>query len=92
MTKRISCKVVRSVPLGKNSGYPGNCYFARTRNAAHYVSEDSYSAITVKTASEPAFSIDVKGNCDSVTYTNRLEVTSLSADDSSAGLNLNCLA
>ena len=73
MTKRISCKVVRSVPLGKNSGSPRYPDFA-------------------KRVSYPAFNVQVTDICDSVTYTNRVELTSLSADDISAGLNLDCLA
>ena len=83
MTKRISCKVVRSVPLGKSSGSPRHPVNSRFK-----ISNFKLSAI----GSETAFNVHTRDNHNSVTYTSRAELARLSNGDGPAGQNLDCQA
>jgi len=73
VTKRISCRVVRTVPLAN-----GNCTF-------RYVSH-KYNKVV-----DAAGESDKRGDTvNSVTYTSRLNISSVSFDIAAVGQALDC--
>lgn len=76
MAKRIPCRVVRSVPLGKSSDA---LRYASRSNNKHY-----------KTGDVAAVDAQVRHGSDSVIYTGQLDITRVSIDDGLTGQILDC--
>ncbi|HEW79451.1 MAG TPA: hypothetical protein ENH34_05775 [Phycisphaerales bacterium] len=76
MVKRISCKVVNSVPLAKRGG--------ERRKAYRPNSEDRRNSnLAVK-------NVNIKKADPSLTYTDRLNIAGVSIDSSQTGRILDC--
>ena len=92
MRKRISCKVIRAIPLSKSS-----CelrHTSRSNDKSHKMSDAAGTPNTKKCVCEPAANAQVKHSGNSVrdpkahrsalgtvTYTDRLDITRVSIDD-----------
>ena len=92
MRKRISCRVIRTIPLSKSS-----CelrHTSRSNNKSHKMNDAARTPNTKKCVWEPAANAQVKHSGNSVrdpkdhksalgtvTYTDRLDVTRVSIDD-----------
>ena len=76
MIKRISCRVVRSVPLGKSSDALRH---AGQPNSEHH-----------KISNAAAVNIHAGHNGTAITYTGRLDIAGVSIVDSPTGQILDC--
>ena len=76
MIKRISCRVVRSVPLGKSSD--ALRHVRQPGNEHHKISDAA------------AVNIHSRHNSTSVAYTRLLDITSVSIDNGLTGQILDC--
>ncbi len=92
MRKRISCRVIRTIPLSKSS-----CelrHISRSSDKSHKMSDAARTPNTKKCVWEPAANAQVKHSGNSVrdpkahkpalgtvTYTDRLDITRVSIDD-----------
>jgi len=81
MRKRISCKVIRTIPLSKSSDELRHT--SRPNDKPHKISDTA--ARTAKTKNcvwEPCANVQARHTSNSVTYTDRLDTTRMSIDDS----------
>ena len=92
MRKRISCRVIRTIPLSKSS-----CelrHTSRSNDKSHKMSDAAGAPSTKKCVWEPAANAQVKHSGNSVrdpkahrsalgtvTYTDRLDITRVTIDD-----------
>lgn len=89
MTKKILCKVVRSVPLAKSS--VSSLHASQSDNR-----RPTFSDVVAGTPNapycvwEPAVDVRVRHTGNSVTYTNRLDVARVCIDDGLTGQLLDC--
>ena len=77
MRKRISCKVVRSIPLGMCSDE-----LHRSNKKSYKISNATRTPNTTNHVWEPAAYVHIKHIDNSVIYTNRLEITGMPTDSS----------
>ncbi len=79
MRKRISCTVIRTIPLSKSS-----CelrHKSRSSDKSHKMSDAAGTPNTKKCVWEPAANAQARHTNNSVTYTDRLNITRMSIND-----------
>jgi len=79
MRKRISCNVIRTIPLSKSS-----CELrpiSRSNDKSHKISDAAGTPNTKKCVRESTANAQFKHSGNSVTYTNRLDITRMSIDN-----------
>lgn len=79
MRKRIPCKVIRTIPLSKSSDELRHT--SRSNVKSRNISDAPRTRYTTKRVWEPAANAQVKHSGNSVTYTDRLDITRMSLDD-----------
>ena len=92
MRKRISCKVIRTIPLNRSSRELR--HISRSNNKSHKMNDAARTPSTKKNVWEPAANAQVKHASSSVkdlkahksafgnlTYTDRLDIARVSIDD-----------
>jgi len=92
MRKRISCRVIRTIPLSKSSDELRHA--SMSNDKSHKISNTGRTPNTKKCVWEPAANAQVKHSGNSVrdpeahksalgtlTYTDRLDITRMSIDD-----------
>lgn len=89
MRKRISCKVIRTIPLSTNSSELRDA--SMSNDQSHNIS-DSVSRIptTKKYVWEPVTNPQARHACNSVTYTDRLDITRMPIEDGLTAQVLDC--
>jgi len=79
MIKRISCKVIRTIPLSKSSVELRHA--SRSNHKPHNISNASRTPNTKKYVWESAANAQARHTNNSVTYTGRLNITRMSIND-----------
>ncbi len=80
MRKRISCKVIRTIPLSTNSSELRDASMSNDRS--HNISDSASRTLTTKKYIwEPAANAQAGHTNNSVTYTDRLDITRMSIND-----------
>ncbi|HUU19172.1 MAG TPA: hypothetical protein VMW72_18620 [Sedimentisphaerales bacterium] len=80
MRKRISCKVIRTIPLSR-CGFELR-HASMSNDRSHNISDSAAgNPNTRKYVWEPAANAQARHTSNSVTYTDRLDVTRMSNDD-----------
>ena len=79
MIKRISCKVIRTIPLSKCGVELRHA--SRSNDKPHNISNASRTPNTKKHVWESAANAQARDTNNSVTYTDRLNITRMSIND-----------
>ncbi len=79
MRKRISCRVIRTIPLSKSSDELRHA--SMSNDKSHKISNTTRTPNTKKCVWETAANAQVKHSGNSITYTDRLDITRRSIDD-----------
>ncbi len=80
MRKRISCKIIRTIPLSMCSSELR--HEGRSNDKPHNISNASRTPKAKKYVWEPAANAQARHTSNSVTYTDRLNITRMSINDS----------
>lgn len=79
MRKRITCRVIRTIPLSKSSGELRHA--SRSNDKSHKISDAARNLNIKKCIWEPAANAQVKHSTNSVTYTDRFDTIRMSIGD-----------
>jgi hypothetical protein len=90
MIKRISCKVIRTIPLSKS--IDDLRYTSRSNDRSHNINNTSRTPKTNKCVWETSTNPQVKDFSKSVVYTHRMNITRIPIDNGLTALKLNCYA
>jgi hypothetical protein len=90
MIKRISCKVIRTIPLSKS--IDDLRYTNRSNYRSHNINNASKTPKTNKCVWETTTNPQVKDFSKSVVYTHRMNITRVPIDNGLTSLNLNFYA
>jgi hypothetical protein len=90
MRKKISCKVIRSIPLSKNIDELR--YTSRSNDRSHNINNATRTPKTNKHVWETTTNPRVKDFSKTVVYTHRMNITRIPIDNGLTALKLNCYA
>jgi hypothetical protein len=90
MIKRISCKVIRTIPLSKS--IDDLRYTNRSNDKSHNINNASRTPKANKCVWETTTNPQVKDFSKSVVYTHRMNITRIPIDNGLTALKLNCYA
>jgi hypothetical protein len=90
MRKRISCKVIRTIPL--NSNIDELRHKSRSNDRSHNINNSTRTAKTNKCVWETTSNPQVKDFGKSVVYTHRMNIKRIPLDNGLTALNLNFYA
>jgi len=90
MRKKISCKVIRSIPLSKNIDELR--YTSRSNDRSHNINNGTRTPKTNKHVWETTTNPRVKDFSKTVVYTHRMNITRIPIDNGLTALKLNCYA
>lgn len=79
MRKRISCKVIRTIPLGKRIDELR--YTSRSNDKSYNINNRTSTSNTIKSVWEMTTNPRVKDFSKSVIYTERLDITRIPVDN-----------
>jgi hypothetical protein len=88
MIKRISCKVIRSIPLSENIDELR--YTSRANVRSHNINTATSTPKTKKSIWETSANPRVKDFSKSVIYTDRMNITRILIDNGHTSPKLNC--
>jgi len=90
MRKRISCKVIRTIPLSLNIDELH--HKSRSNDRSHNIDNSSRTSKTSKCVWETTTNPQVKNFSTSVVYTHRMNIKRIPLDNGLKSLNLNFFA
>jgi hypothetical protein len=90
MRKRISCKVISTIPLSKS--IDELCYTSRSHDRSHNINNASRTPKANKWIFETSSNPRIKDFSKSVVYTNRMNITRIPIYNGFSAPKLNCYA